>query len=179
MKKRLIAFAALAVSCGGAPAEAAVTLSMGGGNSSTNGASGSTLTFSSGALSVQVSAWSVNRFSIGPAWLGRYPDGLGVTNASEGAGTAMNSSSIDNQSGIDFVILLFNQAGELAVCNPDPVSGQPCSRGQCRNCELRYAWRRVCGARRRRFPWRAVSGLTSLGTLIRWPATRHLHTRSC
>ena len=124
MDKRIIALAAFGLLSGAAPAQAAVTISTTGGNSATSGPSGNIATFSSGGVSVQVSAWSLNGFSLGTAWLGQYATGLGVTNASEGSGTTMNSSSIDNQSGTDFLLLVFNQAVDVqsAVLTPYQVS---------------------------------------------------------
>lgn len=124
MDKRLIALTALALCCGAAQAEAAVTLSMTGGNSATTGPSGNIATYSSGSVSVQVSAWSLNGLSIAPAWLGQYSDGVGVTNQTEGSGTVLNSSAIDNQSGTDFVLLVFNQSVGLqsGVLTPYQVS---------------------------------------------------------
>ena len=85
------------------------------GNSSVNGGYGNALSFSSGSLQMNVSAWQSNQATndITAAYLGAYSTGLGVTGVNDYSG-ANNYHQFDNARGYtDFVLLEFNRAVSL------------------------------------------------------------------
>ena len=103
------------------PATASVTITFSGGASDTIGTPGNVAAYSSGGINVQASAWSFNGVSNETAFLGQYVDGLGVTNISEGNGSAAGQSAIDNKSGNDLVLLVFDQPVSLLSATLTPV----------------------------------------------------------
>lgn len=85
------------------------------GSSGVNGGYGNSLTFSSGSLQMQVSAWQSNQATndITKAYLGAYSTGLGVTGVNDYNG-ANNYHQFDNSRGYtDFVMLEFSRAVSL------------------------------------------------------------------
>lgn len=91
VRKSLIAAAAVAGLAFAAPASASVTITFTGGNSGTDGSDGNIRPFSNGGISAQDSGWSYDGSTLESAWLGRYSQGLGVTNNGEGNGTSSNN----------------------------------------------------------------------------------------
>ena len=124
LRKSLITAAAVAVVAIAAPAAASTTISFTGGSSGTDGTDGNIRPFSNGGVSVQVSGWSYDGNTLENSWLGRYSQGLGVTNNDEGNGTSNNNHTVDNLGQRDFILLIFNQAVNIqsAVLTPFDIS---------------------------------------------------------
>jgi hypothetical protein len=102
-----------------APASAASFIFTGG-NTDTYGTAGKSMTFKDvpTGITVTATAWSVNGTAAtnlpNDAYLGRYSNGLGVTDDFEGKGNVNNSHTIDNAGGnYDFVMLMFSSAVKL------------------------------------------------------------------
>jgi hypothetical protein len=104
-------------------------LAYGGTSATTSGSSwGNRLTFTQGAQSLRVSAWSAAGSSpqaaIDSAWLGRFTTGLGVCNRSEGSlSRCINSGldhQVDNVGQQDLVLFLFDTPQTLLSLTIDP-----------------------------------------------------------
>jgi hypothetical protein len=89
------------------------------GNSSTDGTDGNIRTYSNGGISVQASGWSFEGNTREKAYLGAYSSGLGVTNNDE-IGNLSNSHTADNVGQSDFILLVFNQAVNIASAGLTP-----------------------------------------------------------
>lgn len=118
-----IACGLIAAGIAAAPASAATVISLTGGTN-TAGAAGNTYgnmrTFSAGGINVKAFAFS-NNSSRSEGYLGQYGTaGLGITNTTD-SGT--NYHAVDNQSGNDFIMFVFDRAVNLsqAVLNAYPV----------------------------------------------------------
>lgn len=123
IRKRFI-LAAAALAAVAAPASASVTITMTG-NSGTDGTDGNIRTFSSGGITVQASAFSLDGNTLERAYLGAYSGGLGVTNNDEGNGTNSNNHTADNIGQQDFILLIFNQAVNIASATLTPYDIGP------------------------------------------------------
>src|SRR5262245_29272109 len=80
------------------------------GSSATDGPDGNIRTFSAGSVSVHASAFSVKKSNLvfETAYLGLYPEGLGVTDRGEGDGS-QNRHRVDNIGDrVNFVLFEFN-----------------------------------------------------------------------
>jgi len=113
--------AALGVLSIAQPSAASVTIDFAGGNSPSSGAAGNIATYTGGGVAVLASGWSSGGSSIQSAFLGQYSDGLGVTNQAEGNGNAPGQDAIDNTSGNDGVLLVFDQPVSLLFATLIPV----------------------------------------------------------
>lgn len=117
--KGMILAAAVAVLGAAAPAWAAsVTIDFTGGSDSTSGTAGNSKSFSGGGVNLTVKGWSTtdstpdSGSSRSAGYLGRYSNGLGVTNVSElnGTQTHTNAHTVDNYNGIyDFLEFKFSE----------------------------------------------------------------------
>lgn len=103
----LVSAALIATAAPTAASAALVTFDFTGGNTSTWGSVGNTMTFTQAGLSVTVSAWSKSGSTVNAAYLGRYDKGLGVTN-----GVNDDSHTVDNSGNYDFLVFKFNQTVE-------------------------------------------------------------------
>ena len=125
MKLRLAAALPLAAALACAsPADAATTLNLTG-SSALSGPAGNTRTYTVGGITVQASAWTLlNGTTLTSAYLGAYSNGLGITNSNEGTGGS-NMHAVDNAGSYDFIVLVFNQAVNIAsgVLNPYGQNG--------------------------------------------------------
>ncbi|MBL8429172.1 MAG: carboxypeptidase regulatory-like domain-containing protein [Dechloromonas sp.] len=81
------------------------------GNSASDGTDGNIRSYTNNGISVNASAFSRDKTSgaWSAAWLGTYGGGLGVTNSSEGSGTANNVHTIDNDGRVDYVLFEFSK----------------------------------------------------------------------
>lgn len=106
-----------AAACAVVPAQATSFVFTSSSNSALSGTFGNSYGVTSGGITVTATAWSTSGLANtnlpGAAYLGRYTNGLGVTNSIEGNGTSNNSHSIDNVGSYDFVRLVFSQAVNL------------------------------------------------------------------
>jgi hypothetical protein len=119
-----IACGLIAAGIAAAPASAA-TIVFNTWNTSTDGTDGIVRAFSASGINVKATAFSYNS-SLSRAYLGDYGNaGLGVTNTSEGNGSSGNSHTVDNSSGKDFIVLVFDRAVNIsgAILNPYSVAG--------------------------------------------------------
>lgn len=113
MLKLLAATAAALISVSAPAATISLT-----GNDSTNGTYGNARTFSSGGISVRVSAWQATPngsggYSVNDAYLGRYGNGVGVTGVGDNNGGNL-LHTVDNAGGrFDFVLLQFDRIVSL------------------------------------------------------------------
>ncbi|MFD1788394.1 PEPxxWA-CTERM sorting domain-containing protein [Sphingomonas floccifaciens] len=99
-----------------APANAGTFVLTSNSNSALSGAVGNSLgPVTVGGITVTATAWSTDSLSSAPkeAYLGRYVNGLGVTNVSEGNGQTNNSHTVDNIGSYDFIKLTFSTAVQL------------------------------------------------------------------
>lgn len=125
---KIVSAAALATAMIGS-ANAAVYVFNYGGNANSNsyGAPGNTITSTvtngSTSVSVVASAWSTLNSITSAAWLGNYPEGLGVKNS------FLDQNSVDNYAGVDYVLLQFSRPVSLTsaflTAKGYPVFGQP------------------------------------------------------
>lgn len=80
-------------------------------NSNSYGTPGNTITRTatsgSNTVSVTASGWSKVGNVLSAAWLGNYPEGLGVKNS------ATDQNSVDNYNGVDYVLLQFSRPVSL------------------------------------------------------------------
>lgn len=114
-----IACGLIAATIAAAPASAA-TIVFNTWNTATDGTDGIVRSFSAAGINVKATAFSYNN-SLSRAFLGDYGSaGLGVTNNNEGDGGSDNSHTVDNRSGNDFILLVFDRMVNLsgAVLNP-------------------------------------------------------------
>ena len=125
MRKMTIALVALTTAIALPGAASAQQISFTGGSSATDGTDGNVRTFTVGGVQVQASAWSFQGSTLERAFLGHYSSGLGVTNDNEGNGQTALSHTTDNVGQSDFILLLFNQAVNVASARLTPynVSG--------------------------------------------------------
>lgn len=121
--KRLMVAAALAAAAASSPATASVTINLTG-SSATDGSDGNIRTFTSGGITVQASGFSYDGSTLETAWLGAYGSGLGVTNNNEGSGGS-NRHTTDNLGQQDFILLIFNQAVNIASATLVPFDVSP------------------------------------------------------
>lgn len=119
-----IACGLIAATIAVSPATAAVTISLTGGTNTAGNAGntyGNMRTFSSGGVNVKAFAFSYNN-SLTEGYLGQYgASGLGVINTTD---SGNNYHAVDNQSGNDFIMFVFDRAVNLsqAVLNPYQVT---------------------------------------------------------
>jgi hypothetical protein len=118
-KKRTLVGAALTATVLLAQPAIASTVITFSGNSGTDGADGNIRSYSNGGISVQASAWSFEGNALEKAYLGAYSSGLGVTNNDE-IGNLSNSHTTDNVGQSDFILLVFNQAVNIASAGLTP-----------------------------------------------------------
>lgn len=116
--------AAVAATMFASPAAASVTITLTG-SSPTDGTDGNVRTFTSGGVTVQASGWSYEGSTLERAWLGAYSSGLGVTNNSEGNGSTTSTHTADNVGQSDFILLVFNQAVNIASATLVPFDVSP------------------------------------------------------
>lgn len=123
--------AAFAVCCalslaGATPASAATVIGFGGGSSPMDGADGNIRSFMVDGIRVQASGWSYNGSELEQAWLGRYNNGLGVTDNGEGDGSN-NRHAVDNRGQDNFILLVFDQAVNIsdAILRPYAFTTAP------------------------------------------------------
>lgn len=102
------------------PAAAATTITFSG-SSGLDGTDGNVRSFTSGGITVQATAWSYNGSVLEKAFLGAFSSGLGVTNSTEGDGSG-NTHVVDNASRNDFILLVFNQAVNIASAKLNPYA---------------------------------------------------------
>jgi PEP-CTERM motif len=100
-----------------APAMAATFDFSGGGV--VNGAIRSYTSTTDASLKVQASAFCFCA-SIQTATLGSYSSGLGITDSAEDG--SLNTHTVDNQSGFDFILLVFNKAVNLSTAVLSPFA---------------------------------------------------------
>ena len=116
--------AALAATMFTTSAGASVTITTTG-NSATDGTDGNIRTFTNGGITVQASGWSYDGNTLERAFLGAYSSGLGVTNNSEGNGQTNSNHTADNVGQSDFILLIFNQAVNIASATLIPFDVSP------------------------------------------------------
>lgn len=85
------------------------------------------MTFTNGSLTATIRAYSnTNSGTFARAQLGRFSNGLGVCNSSEGLGCSSPAHQVDNGSNVDLVLITFNQAVRVQSVGLTPSgSGTP------------------------------------------------------
>lgn len=110
----VIAAAAL---CAAAPANAASFVFTSGSNTALFGGVNSVALPSVAGITVTATAWATATSAVADlpvaGYVGRYTNGLGVTNGGEGNGSTNNAHTIDNVVQYDFIKLEFSQAVKL------------------------------------------------------------------